>query len=80
MDTVNLANAKTNLSKLVDRVEAGDTIEITRRSKPAARLVAAAKPKKPINLAELEAHTKTMPYNNEGAGQLVRNMRDSGRY
>jgi prevent-host-death family protein len=80
MNTVNLADAKANLSQLVDRVEAGDIIEITRRGKPAARLVAAAKPKKPINLAELEAHTKTMPYQNENAGQLVRNMRDSDRY
>ena len=80
MDTVNLADAKTNLSQLVDRVEAGDTIEITRRGKPAARLVAATRQKKPISLAELEAHTKTMPHQNEGAAQFVRNMRDSDRY
>jgi prevent-host-death family protein len=31
--------AKTQLSKLVKRVEAGEEIVITRRSKPAARLV-----------------------------------------
>jgi prevent-host-death family protein len=80
MNTVNLADAKANLSQLVDRVEAGDTIEITRRGKPAARLVAAAKKKKTINLAELQAHTKTMPYQNEGAGQFVRNMRNTDRY
>jgi prevent-host-death family protein len=80
MNTISLADAKANLSQLVERVEAGDTIEITRRGKPAARLVAAAKPKKPISLAELEAHTKTMPHQNEGAAQLIRNMRDSDRY
>ena len=80
MDTVNLADAKTNLSQLVDRVEAGATIEITRRGKPAARLVAVAKKKKPISLAELEAHIKMMPHQNEDAAQFVRNMRDSDRY
>jgi prevent-host-death family protein len=80
MDTINLADAKANLSQLVDRVEAGDTIEITRRGKPAARLVAASKPKKPINLAELEAHTKSMPYQNESTAQFARNMRDGDRY
>lgn len=31
--------AKTQLSKLVERVEAGEEIVITRRGKPAARLV-----------------------------------------
>lgn len=32
--------AKTNLSKLVERVEGGEEIVITRRGKPAVRLVA----------------------------------------
>jgi prevent-host-death family protein len=31
--------AKTHLSKLVERVEAGEEVVITRRGKPAARLV-----------------------------------------
>ena len=31
MDVVNLADAKAHLSELVDRVEAGDSIDITRR-------------------------------------------------
>jgi hypothetical protein len=34
MDAVNLAEAKAHLSELVDRVEAGDSIDITRRGKP----------------------------------------------
>lgn len=36
---VNIHQAKTGLSKLVERVEAGDEIIIARAGKPAARLV-----------------------------------------
>ena len=36
---VNLAKAKANLSKLVDRVAAGEEVTIAKASKPMARLV-----------------------------------------
>ncbi len=36
--------AKTQLSKLVERAQAGEEVVITRNGKPAARLVAVAKP------------------------------------
>ena len=39
MDTVNLFDAKNRLSALVDQVEEGREITITRRGKPVARLV-----------------------------------------
>jgi prevent-host-death family protein len=42
MDTITLADAKARLSELVNRVEAGESIEITRRGKPVARLAAVA--------------------------------------
>jgi prevent-host-death family protein len=45
MAAVNLADAKAHLSELVDRVEAGDSIDITRRGKPVARLTAVAGPR-----------------------------------
>jgi prevent-host-death family protein len=45
--TVNMHEAKTHLSRLVDRVAAGEEIVIARNGKPAARLVAIEdKPKK----------------------------------
>ena len=44
MDAVNLAEAKAHLSELIDRVGGGDSIEITRRGKPVARLTAAPPP------------------------------------
>ena len=80
MDVINLADAKARLSELVDRVEAGDTIDITRRGKPVARLTAAAKPRKRIDLAMLEALTAAMPPQDERASDLVRSMRDGDRY
>jgi prevent-host-death family protein len=38
-DTVNIHDAKTHLSRLVERVEAGEEIVIARGGKPVARLV-----------------------------------------
>ena len=50
MDAINLAEAKAHLSELVDRVEAGASIDITRWGKPVARLTAIARPRKPIDI------------------------------
>ncbi len=80
MSTVNLADAKAHLSELVDRVEAGDTVDITRRGKPVARLISVAKPRKPIDLAMLQNLTIDQPLQNEDAETLIRSMRDSDRY
>jgi prevent-host-death family protein len=80
MDAINLADAKTHLSALVDRVEAGDSIDITRRGKPVARLSSVARPRKRIDAALLEALTANMPPQAGNAADLVRSMRDSDRY
>ena len=40
MDQVNVHEAKTHLSRLLERVEAGEEIVIARSGKPVARLVA----------------------------------------
>ena len=42
MDTVGAYEAKTHLSRLLDRVAAGETMTITRRGRPVARLVPVA--------------------------------------
>ena len=39
MDAVNMHEAKTHLSRLVERVEAGEEIVIARAGRPVARLV-----------------------------------------
>jgi prevent-host-death family protein len=80
MDVISLADAKAHLSELVDRVEAGDSIDITRRGKPVARLTAVAKPRKPIDAALLRSLTAIMPPQTESAADQVRAMRDGDRY
>ena len=80
MSAISLAEAKAHLSELVDRVEAGDSFEITRRGKRVARLTAAARPRKRIDLAVLRALTEQMPPQAQDAAHLVRSMRDSDRY
>jgi prevent-host-death family protein len=80
MNTVNLADAKAHLSELVDRVEAGDTIDITRRGKPVARLTAVVSTRQRVDAAQLQALTATMPPQAEAATDLVRSMRDGDRY
>ena len=80
MDAISLADAKAHLSELVDRVEAGDSIEITRRGKPVAQLTAVARPRKPVDLDRLRALTAAIPPQEQSADGLVRAMRDGDRY
>lgn len=78
MDRISLAEAKAHLSEIIDRVEAGESVEITRRGKTAAVITPVARPKQPIDLAALRALRETMPYQQEPAVDLIRKMRDSG--
>ncbi len=80
MPSVSLADAKAQLSDLVDRVEAGDEIDITRRGKPVARLTAVARPRKAVDAAMLRSLTDTMQAPTQSAADLVRSMRDGDRY
>ncbi len=80
MDAVSLSEAKAHLSALVDRVEAGETVDIMRRGKLAARLVPAEMPKKKVDVAALRAHLASMPYQEQSSADFVREMRDSDRY
>ena len=79
MNTISLADAKAHLSELIDRVEAGEAIDITRRGKPVARLTAVPRPRKRIDAALLQALTATMPPQTLKAADLVRSMRDGDR-
>jgi prevent-host-death family protein len=52
METVNVHQAKTHLSQLLERVSAGDEVVIAKAGKPVARLVPldTAKPKRRLGL------------------------------
>ncbi len=80
MTAISLADAKAHFSEIVDRVEAGESVEITRRGRPVARLTAVAKARSPVDIAALEALTTSLPAPSESAADLVRAMRDGDRY
>ena len=80
MNTINLADAKAHLSELVDRVEAGDSIDITSRGKPVARLTTVARLRKRIDRSMLQALTAAMAPQAQDAADLVRSMRENDRY
>jgi prevent-host-death family protein len=77
---ISLADAKAHLSELVDRVESGESIEITRRGRPVAQLTAPARPRKRIDATLLQSLTAAMPPQAESSADLVRSMRDGDRY
>lgn len=80
MNAVDLTEAEGHLSYLIDRVEAGETIDITRRGLSVARLTPTLPPRKPIDLAMLQNLTGSWPREKEDAASLVRRMRDGDRY
>lgn len=74
MSTVTLAEAKTHLSHLLDQVEAGEEVVITRRGQPVARISPVEKPKRPIkSLAEFRSR---MPRWRKSSAELLREMRE----
>lgn len=78
MESINLADAKAHLSELIDRVEKGESIQILRRGKPVALLVAPNRPRKPFPLDEIRAFTDSLPFQTESSADLIRKMRDDG--
>lgn len=80
MERVSLADAKSHLSELVDRVEAGSSIEITRRGKPVARLSPVAGPRRRVDAAALRSLVASMPTQDRDGVDVVRSMRDDDRY
>ena len=77
MVTVTLVEAKAHLSELLDRVETGEEVVITRYGRPVAHLSAAPKKKKPV--PDLAAFRATMPRMKQSSAVLLRKMRDEGR-
>ncbi len=78
MDSVGAFDAKTHLSALLERVEKGEEITITRRGRPVARLV-------PIGRAgaagasETVRQLKVLRSGNRLRGLSIRRLRAEGR-
>jgi prevent-host-death family protein len=78
MQTFTLAEAKANLSRLIELVEAGEDVAITKRGRPVARMVPSTPARQQLpSLAELRAR---LPRQTQPAGVFIRSLRDSDRY
>ena len=73
-----VAEAKAKLSELLDAVEGGEVVSITRRGKPVARIVPDPAPRVPIDIERLRRLTAPMSYSAVSAVDIVREMRDAG--
>jgi prevent-host-death family protein len=78
MVTVNLAQAKAHLSELLDKVEAGEEVVVTRHGRAVARILAALRPKRALPLDDLAAFRATMPTLRRSSAELLREARDDG--
>ena len=78
--SVSVAEAKAHLSDLLRRVEAGESVRITKRGRHIATVSPADRPKQPVDLEWLRAITDSMTYQDVSAGEFMRQERDQARY
>lgn len=76
MSAVNLAVAKAHLSDLINRVESGEEVVITRHGRPVARMVPATPLKQPVPLERLAALRKSLPPRKGSSAVELRKLRD----
>jgi prevent-host-death family protein len=74
MKTVNVHEAKSTLSRLLEEVERGETVVIARNGKPVAELTAIAKPTLAAGVATIRAQHSVRI-----SGISVRDLIDEGR-
>jgi prevent-host-death family protein len=78
MDTVGAFDAKTNFSALLERVERGEQIVITRRGKPVARLMPIATARK-VKVSDAMAKLRKLRKGARLGGLPWKELRDAGR-
>jgi prevent-host-death family protein len=76
MVTVNLVQAKAHLSELLDKVEAGEEVIITRHGRAVAQLRPVSRRRNPLMLDDLAAFRATMPPLRRASAELLREARD----
>ena len=80
MRSVSVAEAKAHLSELLDAVERGEELVITRRGTPIARVSPLKPPRTSLDLEALRAFRTCLPVQDTSSGELIRRMRDTDRY
>jgi prevent-host-death family protein len=78
MVTIGLAQAKAHLSDLLDKLESGYEVVVTRHGRAVARILAALRPKQPLPPDELHAFRATMPRFRPPSAELLCEARDEG--
>ena len=78
MDTVGSFDAKTNFSALLERVERGEQIVITRRGKPVARLMPIATARK-VKVSDAMAKLRELRKGATLGSLSWKELRDAGR-
>ena len=78
MSAYSVAQAKAHLSALLEQVSRGESVTLTRRGKPVARIVPAGElhPKPKIDLAALEKFRARLPRSSVSSAAMLRKMRD----
>ena len=61
MDTVNIYDAKTRLSQLVDKAASGEDVVVSRNGKPLVRITRLDVPKRRIKFGVLKGKIKVSP-------------------
>lgn len=76
MKTISLADAKTHLSEVLDRVQAGEEVLVTRRGRPVARIQGVKRASAPFrSLAAFRAGLKP---SRVSSARVLRELRDQG--
>ncbi len=61
MESINIYDAKTRLSQLVDKAAAGEDVVVSRNGKPLVRITALVAGKRPIKFGVLKGKVKVGP-------------------
>lgn len=77
MHTISLAEAKAHLSELLNRVEAGEEIIITRYGRPVARISPAERPRESLALGRLAHLRQSVPPWGQPSADIIRELRDA---
>lgn len=77
MHAMSLAHAKAHLSELLNTVESGEEVVITRHGRPVARVLPAIPIKQMLPLQRLAELRQQVPSRQGSSAELLRELRDA---
>lgn len=77
MHAMSLAQAKAHLSELLNTVESGEEVVITRHGRPVARVLPANQIKQMLPLQHLAELRQQVPARQDSSAALLRELRDA---